>query len=59
MNEHFADKASKFITEHKDEPFFLYYATPNIHVPRTPNKNLQEKVEWGRVVMLFWNWIIA
>jgi len=47
MNEHFADKASKFITEHKDEPFFLYYATPNIHVPRTPNKKFAGKSGMG------------
>lgn len=31
------DKATEFITKHKDEPFFLYYSLPSIHVPRAPN----------------------
>jgi arylsulfatase A-like enzyme len=30
-------KAKEFITAHKDQPFFLYYALPSIHVPRAPN----------------------
>ena len=33
----FAGKALKFIGENKDGPFFLYYATHNIHVPRVPH----------------------
>lgn len=32
------DKATNFIGQHKSEPFFLYYATPEIHVPRMPNR---------------------
>lgn len=32
------EKAKAFITTHKEQPFFLYYPFPNIHVPRTPNK---------------------
>lgn len=31
-------KANKFITNHKDEPFFLYFSTHDIHVPRVPNR---------------------
>jgi arylsulfatase A len=30
------EKAVKWITEKKDEPFFLYFPTPNIHHPFTP-----------------------
>ncbi|MDP8243557.1 MAG: arylsulfatase [Candidatus Hinthialibacter antarcticus] len=30
-------KANKFITNHKDEPFFLYFSTHDIHVPRVPH----------------------
>src|SRR5699024_7139272 len=30
------DKAVQWIKEHKDEPFFLYFATTNIHHPYTP-----------------------
>lgn len=30
-------KAKNFIIQHRDQPFFLYYPFPNIHVPRTPH----------------------
>ena len=33
----FAGKALQFIEESKGGPFFLYYATHNIHVPRVPH----------------------
>jgi arylsulfatase A-like enzyme len=31
------DKVTAFIIQHKDQPFFLYYSLPSIHVPRAPN----------------------
>ncbi|MDR2775663.1 MAG: arylsulfatase [Tannerella sp.] len=31
------DKAVKFIENNKDNPFFLYFATNDIHVPRVPH----------------------
>jgi arylsulfatase A-like enzyme len=41
VDENIADtlngKAVQFIERHKDEPFFLYFATHDIHVPRVPN----------------------
>ena len=30
-------KACRFITEHKDHPFFLYMGTQDVHVPRIPH----------------------
>ena len=30
-------KAMDFITRHEDEPFFLYFSTHDIHVPRVPH----------------------
>jgi arylsulfatase A-like enzyme len=30
------DKAVKFIEDNKDKPFFLYFSTHDIHVPRVP-----------------------
>lgn len=30
-------KTNQFIQKNKNHPFFLYYALPNIHVPRAPN----------------------
>lgn len=37
MADHFLDKAKLYIKDHKSEPFFLYYAMQQPHVPRTPN----------------------
>jgi arylsulfatase A-like enzyme len=31
-------RAVTFIEEHKDKPFFLYFATHDVHVPRVPNQ---------------------
>ena len=36
MAPHFLEKAQKFVTSTKDQPFFLYYALQQPHVPRTP-----------------------
>ncbi len=36
MAERFLNKAISFVTEHKEEPFFLYYAFHQPHVPRLP-----------------------
>jgi len=38
MADTFLIRAKKYITEHKEEPFFLYYALQQPHVPRTPNE---------------------
>jgi arylsulfatase A-like enzyme len=40
-------KAQTFIDEHKTEPFFLYFATPEIHVPRMPNHRFVGKTDMG------------
>jgi len=37
MEKTLARKATSFIEEHKNQPFFLYFATSDIHVPRDPN----------------------
>ncbi len=37
MADTFLIRAQKYITEHKNEPFFLYYALQQPHVPRTPH----------------------
>lgn len=37
MADTFTGKALKFIEDSKSGPFFLYFATHNIHVPRVPN----------------------
>jgi len=40
-------KATKFIDEHKKAPFFLYFATHDIHVPRIPNPRFAGKTGMG------------
>ena len=40
-------KAKNFITENKDNPFFLYFAYHDIHVPRIPNPEFVGKSEMG------------
>ena len=47
MADVFVDEAKKFITAHKDEPFFLYFASQDIHVPRAPHPRFQGKTELG------------
>ncbi len=37
MGDVFVEKACAFMEKHKDEPFFLYFATNDIHVPRVPH----------------------
>ncbi len=41
------DKALKFIEGNKDNPFFLYFATHDIHVPRVPNQRFAGKSGMG------------
>ena len=40
-------KATDFIERHRDEPFFLYYATHDIHVPRVPHARFAGKSGLG------------
>ena len=37
MADNFLAKAKTYVKNHKDNPFFLYYALQQPHVPRTPN----------------------
>lgn len=41
------EKASNFITKHKDEPFFLYMGTNDVHVPRIPHPRFAGKSKMG------------
>ena len=40
-------QATAFIERNKDRPFFLYYATHDIHVPRVPNPRFVGKTGLG------------
>ncbi|HVZ26823.1 MAG TPA: sulfatase-like hydrolase/transferase [Sediminibacterium sp.] len=41
------NKVTEFITRHKDQPFFLYYSLPSIHVPRAPNARFVGATKMG------------
>mgnify|MGYP006193823101 CR=1 FL=1 len=43
----FAAKSAEFIRQHKDEPFFLFLPTNNIHVPRVPNERFVGATNMG------------
>jgi len=47
MADTFLVRAQDYIVEHKDEPFFLYYALQQPHVPRTPHPRFVGKTELG------------
>jgi len=41
------EKAQQYVRKHKNEPFFLYYAMQQPHVPRTPNPRFVGKTGLG------------
>ena len=47
MSDHFLEKAKNYVKIHKNEPFFLYYAMEQPHVPRTPNPRFEGKSGMG------------
>lgn len=40
-------KTTNFISQHQDQPFFLYYSFHDIHVPRLPHPQFQGQSELG------------
>lgn len=61
MADHFLDKAQQYVKEHKGEPFFLYYALQQPHVPRTPHPRFAGKSGMGPRgdVILEADWVIG
>ncbi|WP_299668256.1 arylsulfatase [uncultured Polaribacter sp.] len=47
MADHFLAKAQDYVKSHKKEPFFLYYAMQQPHVPRTPHPRFVGKSGMG------------
>ncbi|WP_303463140.1 arylsulfatase [Tamlana sp. 1_MG-2023] len=47
MADHFLVKAQDYVKKHKEEPFFLYYAMQQPHVPRTPHPRFVGKSGLG------------
>lgn len=48
MADEFVKQAKKYIASKKDEPFFLYFASQDIHVPRAPHPRFQGKTKLGK-----------
>ena len=47
LADHFLANAQTYVKSHKTEPFFLYYALNQPHVPRTPNPRFVGKSGMG------------
>lgn len=47
MADTITQKAAQFIDHEKSKPFFLYFATHDIHVPRLPNRRFVGKTAMG------------
>jgi arylsulfatase A len=41
------EQSVEFIEQHKDEPFFLFFSSHDIHVPRMPHERFQGKTSLG------------
>ena len=48
MAEDFLSRAVSFVTEHRNKPFFLYYALHQPHVPRIPGPRFAGSTKLGR-----------
>lgn len=52
------EKSVEFIEAHQEEPFFLFFASHDIHVPRMPHERFQGKTSLGyrgdAIVQLDW-----
>jgi len=47
MADEFVREARAYIAAHKDEPFFLYFASQDVHVPRAPHPRFRGKTALG------------
>ncbi len=62
MADEFVDKASAFIAKQdSNTPFFLYFASQDIHVPRAPHPRFQGKTELGKRgdAMVQFDWTVG
>jgi arylsulfatase A-like enzyme len=61
MADHFLKEAQTYVENHKKEPFFLYYALQQPHVPRTPHPRFVGKSGMGPRgdVILEADWVIG
>ena len=47
MADVFVEKAEKFLSKKRDKPFFLFFSSQDIHVPRAPHPRFRGKTKLG------------
>jgi arylsulfatase A-like enzyme len=47
LGDEWVKQADKWMEQHKDKPFFLFFASHDIHVPRMPHERFQGKSKQG------------
>ncbi len=47
MSDVFVEKMKKYVSEKRKKPFFLYFASQDVHVPRTPHPRFKGKTKLG------------
>ena len=47
MADTFLEEAQEYIAANKDKPFFLFFSSQDIHVPRAPHPRFQGKTDLG------------
>ncbi|MEX0331084.1 MAG: arylsulfatase [Puniceicoccaceae bacterium] len=59
MAEEFVARATDFIETHREQPFFLYFSSQDIHYPFTPNERHVKQSDYGKrgdvMVQLDWS----
>ncbi|MGJ8642089.1 MAG: sulfatase family protein [Luteolibacter sp.] len=61
MADVFVGQAKKFVAENKDEPFFLFFSSQDIHIPNAPNERFKGKTKlWARGdAMVQFDWAVG
>jgi len=58
LSDEWVKQSNDWIEQHKDEPFFLFFSSHDIHVPRIPHERFQGKTKLGyrgdAIVQLDW-----
>jgi len=47
MSDVFVEQARNYLTANQEKPFFLYFCSQSVHVPRAPNPRFQGKTKLG------------
>ncbi|MDP0489978.1 MAG: arylsulfatase [Verrucomicrobiota bacterium JB023] len=61
MTDVFIEKTRSFIDEHQDEPFFLFFSSQNIHVPRMPSPRFRgmSELSYRGDAMVELDWVVG